>query len=112
MSWAVHVGTTAQNDFTETVAWTAKHFGKRQATAYAQTLIAAMNALHAGPRIPGAREREEIGKGIYTLHVARMGRKGRHFVMFRVVDGVAREIEVLRLLHDAMDLTRHLPPSP
>jgi toxin ParE1/3/4 len=38
--------------------------------------------------------------------VAREGRRGRHFVLFRA--GPEQTIEVLRILHDAMDLSRHL----
>lgn len=41
-------------------------------------------ALNDGPEILGSKTRDEIGMGIRTLHVARYGRKGRHFVMFRV----------------------------
>jgi len=45
-----------------------------------------------------------------TLHVARNSRKGRHFIMFRIGQAPGGDvIEVLRLLHDAMDLERHLP---
>ena len=52
------------------------------------------------------------GNDIRTLHVARDGRKGRHFVMFRVGSIDGRDvIDVLRLLHDSMDLERHLPPT-
>jgi len=41
------------------------------------------------------------------LHVAPQGRKGRHLMVFRTHEqgGV---IEVLRILHDSMDLARHL----
>lgn len=71
----------------------------------------AMEALTAGPRIVGARERSEAAEGLLTLHVARGGRKGRHFVLYRAGSGTeATLIEVLRLLHDSMDLRRHLDP--
>ena len=44
-----------------------------------------------------------------TLHVARGGRKGRHFVLYQVSETAeARTIEVLRLLHDSMDAVRHV----
>ncbi len=60
----------------------------------------------------GAKPRDDIAKGLLTLHVARRGRKGRHFVMFRVAsERGSKVIEVLRLLHDAMDLPRHLPST-
>ena len=47
-----------------------------------------------------------------TLHVARGGRKGRHLILFRI-DPTAPTptIDVLRLLHDAMDIARNLPPE-
>ena len=85
-------------------------FGDAQARIYAETLASALNDLATGPTAVGAKKRDDILKGIFTLHVARKGRQGRHFVMFRVVretDGDV--IEILRLLHDAMDLRRHLP---
>ncbi|MEW5892314.1 MAG: type II toxin-antitoxin system RelE/ParE family toxin [Pseudomonadota bacterium] len=67
----------------------------------------AIEALHDGPDILGAKAKDDIAPGIRTLHVSRQGRKGRHFVIFRVAQG--RVIEVLRLLHDSMDLQRHWP---
>lgn len=48
-----------------------------------------------------------MAPGIRTLHAARNGHKARHFVVFRVAEG--QILEVLRLLHDSMDLARHLP---
>ena len=83
-----------------------------QARTYADTLSAALKALSTGPAIPGVKERTGIGTNIRTLHVAREGRKGRHFVVFRVGNMKGRNvIDVLRLLHDSMDLGRHLPPA-
>jgi toxin ParE1/3/4 len=85
-----------------------EHNGCYRARIYADTLSAALVALTAGPTTVGARERSEIGKGIFTLHVAQVGHKGRHFVLCRVGrDKRQRHIEVLRLLHDAMDLKLH-----
>lgn len=66
-------------------------------------------ALNDGPEILGSKTRDEIGMGIRTLHVARHGPKGRHFVMLRVSgEGV---LDVLRLLHDSMNLARYLPAA-
>jgi toxin ParE1/3/4 len=88
-----------------------ENFGSAQARSYADTLSSALNALGAGPSIAGVKERPEIGNNIRTLHVARNGRKGRHFVMFRISSIQGSDvIDVLRLLHDSMDLERHLPP--
>ena len=111
-SWTVRLTAAAEADFEEILRWTVDQFGEAQARIYAETISAALNDLAAGLTIVGARKRNDILKGIFTLHVARKGRKGRHFVMFRVGRAPDREvIEVLRLLHDAMDLQRHLPTA-
>ena len=106
---AVRLTATAEADIREILRWTLAQFGEAPARAYAETLSAALGSLTAGPAIMGARERHDIAKGLYTLHVARKGRRGRHFVMYRVGHEHGRDvIEVLRLLHDAMDFPRHL----
>jgi len=66
--------------------------------------------LRSGPETPGVKRRDEIGKDVCTLHIARDKRRGRHFILFRVRrEEQPPRIEVLRILHDAMDLARHLP---
>ena len=101
--WTVRLTKTAESDYQSIIGWT--KFGDLRARIYADTLSAALVALTAGPTTAGAKERSEIGKGLVTLHVARGGHKGRHFVLLRVgPDKRERHIEVLRLLHDAMDL--------
>lgn len=110
--WVVRLAAVAERDFQQIVLWTAQQFGAAQARVYAATLSSALEALSAGPAVIGAQARDDIARGLYTLHVARQGRKGRHFVKFRASrDHRLQIIEVLRLLHDAMDLPRHLPPS-
>lgn len=110
-SWTVRLTAAAEADFEEILRWTVDRFGETQARIYAGTVSAALNELAAGPTVAGANKRDDILKGIFTLHVARKGRKGRHFVMFRIGRTPDHDvIEVLRLLHDAMDLQRHLPP--
>lgn len=89
--------------------WTAETFGRRQATTYRATLLSALQALEGGPTILGAKSREDIGEGVRTLHVARGGRKGRHFILFR--QSAPDTLDILRILHDSMDLAQHLPPD-
>jgi len=111
-TWTVRLTAAAEDDFGQILRWTVDQFGEVQARLFAETMSAALNDLSGGPTIVGARRRDDILKGIFTLHVARKGSKGRHLVMFRVGRAADREvIEVLRLLHDAMDLQRHLPPA-
>ena len=108
--WTVRLTASVEADFQNIISCTLEEFGDRQARVYCETLSAAIVALAEGPRTAGARERREIGKGLFTLHVARGGRKGRHFVLLRV-RSAARQVEVLRLLHDAMDRKLHGPES-
>ncbi len=105
---AIRLGRSAEQDYRDILHWTNAHFGAQQAQAYARTIGSALVALRAGPSLPGVKRRDDIGPGLYTLHVARSGRKGRHFVMFRLAGAETRPaIDVLRLLHDSMDLPRH-----
>ena len=108
-AWSVRLTVAAETDFASIIGWTLEQFGDVQARLYAQVLSSAVEALTTGPNLPGAKVRSEIGKNLFTLHVAREGQRGRHFVLFRV-DGAAgrRQIDVLRILHDAMDLQRHV----
>lgn len=110
-SWPVRLAAAAEADFQDILRWTLEQFGHAQARAYAETLSAALEALASGPAVAGAKARDDIAKGLFTLHVARHGRRGRHFVMFRIGHDKGHEvIEILRILHDAMDLPRHVPP--
>lgn len=112
--WTIRHTGTADADIGKILRWATQRFGEAQAPVYAQTLFSAIEALAiGGPATLGTKARDEIGKGLLTLHVARQGRKGRHFLLFRVGRDHAKGnvIELLRVLHDAMDLPRHLPPE-
>jgi toxin ParE1/3/4 len=105
--WAVRLAEKAEHDLLDALVWTTDQFGALQADDYLETLTLALEALADGPNIVGSKVRDDIGLGIRTLHVARLGRKGRHLVVFRFADG--QVIDVIRLLHDSMDLAKHLP---
>ena len=110
--WTIRLAAAAEQDFQEILRWTTGNFGRGQAKTYATTLSNALRDLAQGPDIPGCRKRDDIGPDIHTLHVARKGRKGRHFIIFRTSSaGANRFIDVLRLLHDSMDLARHIPDT-
>lgn len=108
--WVVRTGAAADIDVKNIVRWTAAQFGRVQARAYFKIIDATLQDLHAGPDIIGSKPLGDFAPGVHTLHVARKGRAGRHFVVFRAhsVQG-DNAIDVLRILHDSMDLQRHLP---
>ena len=111
-SWTVRLSAAAEADYRQILRWTVANFSSVQARVYADTLSLALKALGAGPDIIGVKERPEIGRQVLTLDVARNGRKDLHFVMIWVAGGEGENlVDVLRLLHDSMDLERYLPPT-
>jgi toxin ParE1/3/4 len=108
----VRLSAAAEADFEHIVRWTSEQFGNAQATIYAETLSMAIAALTEGPAIVGAKARDDILHGLRSLHVARDGRKGRHFILFRHAPRSSLDtLEILRVLHDSMDLARHVGPG-
>jgi toxin ParE1/3/4 len=107
-AWAVRLTEAAESDFRNIVRWSAEQFGTAQAHTYARTLSLALEELMAGPEVAGTRMRDDILPGLMTLHIARNRRKGRHFILFRTSADRAQCIDVLRILHDAMDLPQHV----
>ncbi|MCR1347005.1 type II toxin-antitoxin system RelE/ParE family toxin [Acidithiobacillus ferrooxidans] len=105
-NWTLRVARQAEVDIVDILAWTSEQFGERQARIYAETLSLALEFLQDGPDVPGAKQREDIAPDIHVLHIARSGRKGRHFLVFRVAGDSL--MDVLRVLHDSMDIPRHL----
>lgn len=106
-AWDVRLTDAARSDYREILLWTREHFGERQAGAYADALDDALVELSDGPALAGVKMREDLGRDLFLLHIARNMRRGRHFIAFQV-RGTARTISVLRILHDSMDLKRHL----
>lgn len=99
----------AEEDFQGIVEWTISHFGEAQALVYAKTLALA-SARSAGRRSIARRcktQRRNSEGAVQPPRCAR-GTKGTplHHVS-RSSAGRGDVIEVLRLLHDSMDLPRH-----
>jgi len=103
---SIRITLSAQQDILAIRRWTRQHFGSHQARTYARTLTLALQALHDGTHIPGAKRREDLGPVIHVLHVARQGRRGAHFIVFR--QSGKHRIDVLRILHESMDLARQV----
>ncbi|HEX3486345.1 MAG TPA: type II toxin-antitoxin system RelE/ParE family toxin [Micropepsaceae bacterium] len=111
-SWPVHLSEAAKADYRNILDWTAEQFGEAQHDIYAQVLDEAIAALMNGPDTRGVVPRADIAPGLLCLRVARQGHRGRHLLVCRARHRNHEEIiEILRILHDSMDLARHLPPS-
>jgi len=108
--WRIRLGAAAELDFANILKWTTETFGARQSRVYRDTLLHAIGKLTEGPDVAGSKARDEIMPSLRTLHVAQHGRRGSHFLMYRAATG--RTIEIARILHDRMDLRRHVPSGP
>jgi toxin ParE1/3/4 len=107
--WRVRLGAEAELDFANILKWTTETFGARRSRLYRDTIVQAIGELVNGPEVAGSKARDEIKRGLRTLHIARHGRRGRHFLLYRAAPG--RIIEIVRILHDGMELRRHLPSA-
>jgi toxin ParE1/3/4 len=106
--WKVRLSAAAERDFREIIRWTEGRFGRDQTRIYSAMLGGALRALRAGPRALGSRVRSEIGDRLRTLQAVHGECRACHLILFRISEQPP-VVEVLRLLHDAMDLARHLP---
>lgn len=94
----------ADADIDAIVLWTEEHFGVRQAEIYLKRIDSTLQALTRDPMPAGSRARDEdLARSYRTLH---LGRRSRHVVCYRVEE---HRVFIMRILHDGMDLARHLP---
>ncbi|MBT6140018.1 MAG: type II toxin-antitoxin system RelE/ParE family toxin [Rhodospirillaceae bacterium] len=96
-SKALHLSGPALTDLTRIAAYTESQWGSAQKERYLKILRVTFRQLRDSPSI--GRSREELAKGLRS-QVA-----GRHLVLYREKADV---IEVVRILHDSMDPTRHV----
>ncbi|HEX7450029.1 MAG TPA: type II toxin-antitoxin system RelE/ParE family toxin [Pirellulales bacterium] len=111
------VAPEAQRDIQNILAWTDEQYGGKACLRYEALLIQAVVDIADSPERPGTHDRREIAPTARVYHlrhsrtrVARMiGRvkNPRHVLLFRLrKDGA---VEIARVLHDSMDLEKHLP---
>jgi len=107
--WRVRLSAAARRDFAEIIRWTTKTFGEVQARRYGATINKVLDELVAGPELLGSRARPDLGPNVRVVLVARQGRRARHLLAYRISGD--SELEIIRILHDAMDLARNMPGS-
>lgn len=109
---------TAQADVISILAWTYEQFGDVARMRYESLIVAALRDVASQPDRPGSVERPELGAGVRSWHLrlsrnhagagAEAVRRPRHFLVYRAEPAV---LVVGRVLHDAMELARHLDPD-
>ena len=108
----------AQIDLVNILATSAERWGAEGRQRYAAVLTAAMRQVAAEPDGPLTRKRSDLRSGIRSFHIryARRSAEGAkvrspvHVLYYRVAkEGV---IEIVRVLHERMDPSRHLDEPP
>ena len=98
---------------------TEEQFGSQARIRYQALLIRAIADVADRPNRGGSRARAELAASARTYHLdhsknhvtvaAGRVKRPRHFLLYRVRnDGI---VEIGRVLHDSMDLRRHLPDA-
>jgi toxin ParE1/3/4 len=108
----------AQADVIDILAWTQERFGEGARLRYESLIVAEFRDVAAQPDRPGSIARPELGAGARSWHLrlsrerttagAGVVRRPRHFFVYRCELTL---LEVGRVLHDAMELARHLDPD-
>ena len=76
-----------------------------QAENYIEAILDTIDELTA-PKSPSrSLARDEITKGMRTLHTRKRSRRGRHFLLY---SETAEEVKIQRVLHDSIELSRHV----
>lgn len=112
----VRVAPAAEGDIGSILSWTEETFGSRARARYAALVVQAISDLADDPDRPGVSDRPEIATGIRAYHLGHSKRRvqpavgavnsPRHFVLFREEE--VPVIEIVRVLHDSMDISRHM----
>jgi toxin ParE1/3/4 len=102
----VSLAAAAQADIDNIAAWTTENFGPSQAESYIEAILETIDELTAQNSPSRSLARDEIAKGMRTLHMRKRGRRGRHFLLY---SETGDEVKIQRVLHDSMELSRHLP---
>jgi toxin ParE1/3/4 len=107
----------AERDIEVILEWTHGEFGEKARLRYEALLERAIMDVADAPERAGSHRRPEIVAAARTDHLlhsrdrvkksAGRVKQPRHFLLYRIcADG---HIEIGRVLHDGMDLKRHLP---
>ena len=106
MKYTLRISMRAVRDMQNALAHTRERFGERKHDQYKRLIRDALKAIATHPDRPPAKRRPELHPDARTFHIARRGKRARHFFIYRVSED--RFIDIARLLHDSMDLEQHL----
>ena len=111
----VRLSGAAQADIQALLVRSALAFGDDARDRYERLIASALKLI--GEDVSRGSQRDDLGVGVRVFHLLLARRQARrmvttvkqprHFVVYRQV--ATDIVEVVRVLHDAMDLEQHLP---
>ena len=99
----------AKADIREILRTTRVEFGPLQVPKYRALISEARKRVRENPNL--GHHREGLPPDWRLLHISQRGRPARHFLLY-IVNRSEERIDVLRVLHDAMDVPRQWPERP
>lgn len=104
----------ADSNLQSILEWTLDAFGRPAMDRYSQLIRQALLDLTKNPERPGS---QHAADSLFIYHLRHSWTRGRnphvhrprHFILFRTT---RTHLEILRYLHDAMDLEQHFPEEP
>lgn len=110
MIYKISLSEDADVDIQNILENTLKDFGANQVLIYSSLIESAISDLEKEPYNIVSHLREEIALGARTYHIRHAGGKASHFILYRVNEDI-KQIEIARVLHQKMDLKRHIPKA-
>ena len=108
---------TAEEDIVRLLAYTQNRFGEIARRRYEALLVVGLRDIAFDPERPGSAARPELGLTVRSYHLRHsrdrvrtvdgLVRQPRHLLLYRVTRPDL--IGVGRVLHDGMEIERHLP---
>lgn len=110
----IRISPQACTDIADTLRFTQVRLGESVRNRYQDLLQTTFHSIAKQPTLPGSKMRDELSPGLRSLHLSfnvlqkTDGRviRPRHIVFYRA--GTDQVIEILRVLHDAMEVAQHL----
>jgi toxin ParE1/3/4 len=116
---AYRISRSAQADIVDLLAWTESNFGEIARLRYEQLLAMGLRDIAADPGRINSISRPDLGQHVRSYHLRNSRERARtehgivvrprHFLLYRLAR--ADLIGVGRVLHDAMEVERHLPKA-
>lgn len=104
MTHRIRLHPLAEEDIADVLAYTLERFGLQQCRLYEQLIE---EALARVAQRPGSGREFPDRPGFFLTSIRSRGRRASHQLLYRVIE--EERVEILRLLHDSMDVSRHIP---